>query len=268
MKFKFSLINDVSTLMLHKDSILGLFQNCFGKGLDPVLWEWAYCNNPSGSPIVSLCHVDEKLVGHYAFIPFNLSQGENILPSCLSMTTMVDASCRKYGLFVEQAQQVSERARELGFGIVFGFPNAKAAPGLRKRLGWVLDEPDFVASITLKQLSDSPAFRASLEDSSLVKFAVNDRLFMEWRLSKPRCVYRNINSIIIKEFGTQDDIVAITNLSNEDHIDNKHYNILLDATVSDLRGYEVFPYQFGYKVLDSQYSGLKFKKDMLMSDVF
>lgn len=268
MNLKFSLINNANLLKQHKDSILELFRNCFGKELDPVLWDWAYCNNPGGSPIVSLCHADGKLVGHYAVIPFNLIQGKETLPACLSMTTMVDASCRKYGLFVEQAQQVYEQAQSLGFGIVFGFPNSNSTPGFRKRLGWVFDEPDYVASVTLKHLSDSPKFRALLDDSSLAKLATNDREFMEWRLSKPEHAYQNITSLIIKKFDTLEDIVAINNLPDEIQTDTKRYNVLLDATVTDLREYEVFTYQFGYKAFNTRFDELRFKKDMLMSDVF
>jgi hypothetical protein len=136
-------------------------------------------------------------------------------------------------------------------------------------LGWELNEPDYIACVTLKQLSESPGFCASLEDSSLASLDDNDRTFMDWRLSRPGHVYQNVNnSMILKQFGLQEDIVAINSIPNECHMDTKRYNVLLDANVADLREYEVFKYQFGYRALDPQFSGLKFKKSMLMSDVF
>ena len=36
---------------------------------------------------------------------------------------------RKYGLFVEQAEQVYERAQAMGYEVVFGFPNKNSTPG-------------------------------------------------------------------------------------------------------------------------------------------
>lgn len=268
MNLNYSLIDDSELLMQHKESILRLFKDCFGRELDPLLWEWAYCNNPMGSPIVSLCHIDDRLIGHYAVIPFSLIMDGKVLPACLSMTTMVDVSFRKYGLFMEQAQQVYERARTLGFGVVFGFPNMKSAPGFRKRLGWVLALPDYVARVTMEQLASSPGFRAFLSDASLARLAFDDRSFMEWRLSKPGHSYRNCDSLILKEFGLQEDIVAMDSLPTAGHDNTRRYNILLDASVSDLKKAEVFPYHFGYKALDERYHNLRFKKDMLMSDVF
>src|SRR6185369_15941609 len=108
------------------------------------------------------------------------------------------------------------------------------------------DEPDYVANVTLEQLVGSSGFRTTLDDSSLAGLAIGDRSFMEWRLSKPKHAYRNYSSFIVKEFGSQEDIVAINNLPNAGHSETGRYNILLDASVTDLRGYEVFPYQFGY----------------------
>lgn len=268
MNLKFSLIDDSKLLMPHKYSILQLFRSCFGKELDSVLWDWAYCKNPMGSPIVSLCHVDNKLVGHYAVIPVHLMLKGELLPACLSMTTMVDVSFRKYGLFAEQAQQVYARARTSGFRVVFGFPNIKSTPGFRKRLGWVFGPPDYVARVTMDQLAGSSDFRAFLSDSSLVRLAIDDNAFMQWRLSKPMQSYRSCSSLIFKDFGLQEDIVAMDNLPSARYDNTRQYNILLDAAVTDLKMMEIFPYQFGYKALEERYGNLKFKKDMLMSDVF
>lgn len=268
MNFKFTMIDNFDILTPYKESILELFNNCFEKKLNPAFWDWAYQNNPMGSPIVSLCHCDDKLVGHYAVIPYNLTYKNLILPACLSMTTMVHSSCRKYGLFVEQATQVYERAHALGYGVVFGFPNEKSTPGFRKRLDWMLDEPDYVAYVTLAQLADSSELRALLDDTSLVSLDFGNHSFMEWRLAKPSHKYRTCHSFVIKDFNSQEDIVALNNLSFDGHAESERYNILLDAGVTDLRSYEVFPYQFGYRALDDRYQGIKFKKNMLMSDVF
>ena len=268
MNLQYSLINSKDNLKPHKDSILELFSACFGKELDPSVWDWAYLDNPMGNPIVSLCHADGKLVGHYAVIPFDLAYEGEKLPACLSMTTMVDTACRKYGLFIELAQQVYDVAQSLGYKIVFGFPNAKSTPGFRKRLAWELGEADYVANVTMKQLSGSAEFLASLADTTLIRPCIADVEFVRWRLSKPGQKYENYFPLIIKEFSNQKDIVYIDTAPDESNDNAQKYNILLDSRVDSLNAYSVFSYQFGYKVLDSQYSGLKFKKDMLLSDVF
>lgn len=268
MNLQYSLIDSKEELIPHKSSILELFSTCFGKELDPSVWDWAYLHNPMGNPIVSLCHVHGRLVGHYAVIPFDLKYREQPLSACLSMTTMVDTTCRKYGLFVEQAQQVYDKAKSLGFKIVFGFPNAKSTPGFRKRLGWELDEPDYVACLTVGQLASSGTLINSLADKTLVKIDIENNVFVEWRLSKPQQAYKKYFTSIIKEFSDQKDIVYIDTVLGEERNNVEQFNILLDSGVTDLKEYSVFPYQFGYKVLDSHFGGLKFKKDMLMSDVF
>lgn len=37
----------------------------------------------------------------------------------------------KYGVFQSQAEEVNEKAMELGYKLVYGFPNKQAAPGLK-----------------------------------------------------------------------------------------------------------------------------------------
>lgn len=268
MTFRFTLINDAAVLKQHKSSILELFSSCFSRNLDPDLWEWAYCKNPMGNPIVSLCHASGKLVGHYAVTPSNLTWKGTPLPACMAMTAMVDASHRKCGLFVEQAQRVQEYAKTSGVSILFAFPNVNSAPGFRNKLGWTLEEPDFVAAITMKRLASSPRFRSILDDSSLVRLGIYDPVYLKWRLSKPGNTYHNFSSHIIKEYGSQKDLVAIQSLPSQGHDDTTVYNILLDAEVTDLKEHQMFPYQFGFKALDDRFNNLKFKKDMLLSDVF
>lgn len=268
MILQYILIDNKIELMFHKNSILKLFSASFAKELDPLLWEWAYISNPLGSPIVSLCYAGEQLVGHYAVIPFDLRYEGQSLSTCLSMTTMVDESYRKCGLFVEQAQRVYDRATDLGFKLVFGFPNVNSTPGFRKKLGWELDEADYIACVTMQQLTDSNMFVNSMSNDMLVKLNSDHELFMDWRLSKPLQIYRKYPHLITKQFSGSEDIVYMGAVSDRNDNSLKKFNILLDSSIDDLKEYSVFPYQFGYKALDNNFRGLKFKKDMLMSDVF
>lgn len=264
---QFLLLDQKEDLLLYRAAILELFLDCFGVDLDPTIWEWAYIKNPMGNPLVSLCFDDGRLIGHYAVIPYNLLHQERTLRACLSMTTMVAAAYRKYGLFTEQALQVYEKAREVGVDVVFGFPNHNSTPGFRKRLGWVLDEPDFVATLTVQDLASS-GFRASLSDPDLARFDRSDFGALQWRLAKPNQEYRDFGHMITKTYQEQEDIVYCEDLNEECKNDKRRFNVLVDAKFSELKVHSIFEYQFGYRPLVDSANGLKFKKDLILSDVF
>ena len=77
---------------------------------------------------------------------------QKVLAAVVSMTTMVDMAYRKYGIFVDQANEVYEKANELGYKFVCGFPNKKSAPGFKKRLEWTLDEDLIVTKFSFEEL--------------------------------------------------------------------------------------------------------------------
>lgn len=268
MKFDFKLIVDKMGLIDFKGQILDLFRCCFGKDLDEKIWLWAYINNTFSNPIVSLSFKENKLVGHYAVIPVATKRGDKQIKTCLSMTTMVEIHYRKHGIFYEQARQVYKMAKELGFQIVIGFPNKKSLPGFKKRLGWECDASDYVAVLTKGQLLSSKSFQDYLLDEELIELDTENKEFLEWRLSKPQQNYYIQDGNIIKDFEHGKDIVFINKRYREALDKNKKFNILIDTTIDDFRDYMVFEYQFGFKLLDEKFKNLKFKKDLLMSDVF
>jgi hypothetical protein len=268
MNFDFLLLDNKKDLVQYRTVILELFNACFGEKLDQSIWDWAYLDNPMGNPFVSLCFDDEVLAGHYAIIPYNLVHNGRTIQACLSLTSMVDVKYRKCGLFVEQAKRVFEKAKDSGVDLVFGFPNAKSTPGFRKRLGWILEAPDIVASVTMKELSDSSEFMGRLENNSLIKINREDSEYWQWRMSKPHQEYADFGSVVTKVFNDDEDIVFIDQIRNDSSFDTQKFNILVDASVDDLKPHSVFSYQFGYLPLTESVIDLDFKKDLIMSDVF
>lgn len=257
------LINDKNELLKYKDQISELFLRCFEKDLDQELWEWAYINNPNGNPIVSLYFDDKKLVGHYAFIPVSLIRKQKNLKVVLSMTTMIDFKYRRYGIFQFQAEEVNEKAIELGYKLVYGFPNKQAAPGLKKRLGWILEEDLYVANFSYDELQQIEKKTYSNE----ISFNTQDKENVEWRLAKPNQNYFKKNNNILKEFEGNFDIVFngvdFLNLDRD-----KKYNLLLDHSLDKHLDKKKFDYIFGYRLFDTSLEGIEFKKDLIMSDVF
>ncbi|CUU89401.1 Uncharacterised protein [Campylobacter hyointestinalis] len=262
MEFCKILVNNKDELLTHKNNIFDLFRSCFYRNIDDKLWNWAYMDNPNGEPIVSLFYDNNKLVGHYAVIPTNFIYKNKTLKAVLSMTTMVDAAYRKYGIFVEQASFVYEKAFDLNYKFIYGFPNQKSAPGFKKRLGWTIENL-YVASFDYDELQkiDKKTYL------NTIFFDTQNKENLNWRLNKPNQNYFKKNNNIIKEFNGALDIVFnsfdFSNLARD-----RKYNLLLDFNFERYLDFKQFDYMFGYKLFDQSLAGVEFKKDLLMSDVF
>ena len=263
LEFKKIIINSKEELLKYKLPIFELFKNSFDSAIDEELWKWAYIDNPNGNPIVSLYFDKEKLVGHYAVIPMNFFYDQKSLNAVLSMTTMVDIAYRKYGIFVDQANEVYEKANELGYKFVYGFPNKKSAPGFKKRLNWTLEENLYVAKFTFRELQN---IEKKIYTTS-ISFNTQDKKNVEWRLSKPNQEYIIEKNNILKKFDNAYDVVF--NRADFSMLDkNSQYNILLEHNLDKYLDKKEFDYIFGYRLFDASFKGVEFKKDLIMSDVF
>lgn len=263
LEFTKKMITDKEELLEYKTQIFDLFEDSFGHSIDEKLWEWAYMNNPNGNPIVSLYFDEDKLAGHYAVIPMSFMHKQESLSGTLSMTTMVDVAYRKYGIFVEQANEVFEKASELGYKFVCGFPNRKSAPGFKKRLDWILEEDLYIAKFTYDELQ-------KIEMNTYtnpISFNNQDNENIQWRLNKPNQEYIQKNNSVLKKFDNTFDIVFTSDdFSTFDK--DKEYNLLLDDKLDKYLDKKQFDYIFGYRLFDTSLEGIAFKKDLLMSDVF
>lgn len=259
-EFKKLLINDKNELIKFKAQIFNLFKDSFGKNFDEDLWRWAYIDNPNGEPIVSLYFDKDKLIGHYAVIPVKFRYKNQSVKVVLSMTTMVDSKYRKYGIFTEQATEIYAKATEIGYKLVYGFPNKKSAPGFKKRLGWKLE------NLLIKKLKHDEILKIGLNNSyDAMSFDMDDEINLKWRLSKPGQEYFMDGKNILKEFGNECDVVFWENEFSSLSKD-KLYNLLFEKL--DLIANSDIEYCFGYKLFDDSFSGINFKKDLIMSDVF
>ncbi len=264
MTFTKIMIKDKSELLKYKEQIFKLFEHSFDDTIDEKLWNWAYMKNPNGNPIVSLYFDKDKLVGHYAVIPIKLlDENQKNINGVLSMTTMVDRSYRKYGIFITQANEVYEESKELGYKFVFGFPNKKSAPGFKKRLDWILEENLYVAKLNRNELISL----TSQNSSGKISFNNLDINNFEWRLNKPNQTYTQNKTNILKKFDNELDIVFDSgDYSSLDS--DEEYNILLDRDLDKFIDKKEFDYIFGYRLFDETLKTIDFKKDLILSDVF
>jgi hypothetical protein len=264
MIFKKILINDKNELLEYKDKIFQLFKDCFKKSIDENLWNWAYIENPNGSPVVSLYFDGNILAGHYAVIPIKLLNAKDgNVKAILSMTTMVRFSYRKFGIFIEQANEVYEKSQKNGYKLVIGFPNKQSAPGFKKRLHWTIESNLYVAKLSKDELMN---IRISNKPNTIM-FDTLDEKNLKWRLSKPNQEYIRKDNNILKKFGNKYDVIFRGRII-ENFDEEKEYNVLICENFDKFLDKKQFDYIFGYKVFDDSIGDIDFKKDLIMSDIF
>ena len=96
------------------------------------LLEWRFRDNPHGPAKFAVATEGGDVVGMIALVPTSLvnAPGEH---GYQAIDTAVHPSQRGKGLFVQMGKTAQA---ELGGDVLWGFPNANAAPGWYGRLGW------------------------------------------------------------------------------------------------------------------------------------
>jgi GNAT superfamily N-acetyltransferase len=260
-------ITDKAGFAKHQNNIESLFTQCFGGRLSIDIWEWAYLANPNGAGIASLCYDADQLVGHYAAIPIRLKSDTNIANAYQSMTTMVLPRYRKDGLFVKLATDTYDQARALGVDCVLGFPNAMSTPGFRKKLNWMLPEPDYVATVNKAELLDAAAHFQRRPDQW--RLDLDDAANREWRLSKPgtECIWDS--GLAYKRYNDKIDVLAFDDPMQFQRLpQDTGISLLVPANVDALRHRLAFSYQFGGISICKPFSPEQVQRQMGISDVF
>ena len=265
-------IKDADTLVKFLPQIQSLFLECFDKPLPDALWEWAYLNNPCGQPLVSLAIVNGSVVGHYAVIPQSLNNSSKTLNGYLSMTTMVSAPYRRFGLFQLLAERVYSRIEAtLVPSVVYGFPNDNSTAGFRKRLGWTILEQYKVIQVTPKDWHHQCKLIKKCVTEESYHLDMNHDDIRIWRCNKPGQAWAINNGVGLKEINDVFDLMYYSDVDTLSNIvSNKPINIISPQVVTDEVNGEsetLFPYRFGFRAFNMQESP-SFFVQMCMSDVF
>ncbi len=93
--------------------------------------QW-YLNNPMGKVISFNAFYGDKLVAHYACIPYKMEIGGRVTTGLFDMATVTHPDHRGKGLFKKLATTTYEYAKEQGFEFVLGVANANSFPGYMK----------------------------------------------------------------------------------------------------------------------------------------
>jgi len=263
-------IDSKTGLLKNKEQILSLFAECFGKELEPDIWDWAYINNIFGDPIVTILRDEGRIVAHYAVIPFFLQNGlGKMIKSYIAITTMIAKSHLARGLFAKLAEATYQRLVEKNGEMVIGFPNNKAAPGIRKYLQWSLGEIDYVAAADYKEICSDDLYKNYISDPSRFSLNLEDSEIRAWRMSRPYGRYKYLSGCIVKEFGDTYDLIWVKDADALSSLPrDKKINFLVDATNKRHINNKIFDYQFGYRSFSPEYAELKICKTLSLSDVF
>lgn len=261
-------LDGAEDLVVHRQGIAALFESAFGKPIAPELWEWAYLRNPFGDALVSVALDEDRVVGHYAAVPLDLTSNRGVLRGYLSMTTMVDADYRMHGLFRMLAERVYERIAGRGEpAAVFGFPNDSSAPGFARKLGWTILEDVRVASVPGERLPElQPLLRRPSEAYGL---DLEVPAVREWRTGKPGQPWSIIDGVGLKPHVGGHDLMYVADGADLSGVSVAGpVSVMVDRSrCPDWVVADGFPYRFGFRAFNGA-EVASFFLQMCMSDVF
>lgn len=104
----------------------------------PDYLDWLYQQNPSGPVVERNLDDAQGRAGHYAVVPFELSDEGRPRRAGLSLNTAVHERARGGGVFVQLANDTFDAARRRDVEVVIGVANANSTPGFLRRLDFEL----------------------------------------------------------------------------------------------------------------------------------
>ena len=99
------------------------------------LLSWRFEHGPHGPGQFALARDEGRIIGMIALVATRLRIGPALELGYQAIDTVVDPAYRGRGVFVGLGEAAQTRANHEG-RILWGFPNANAAPGWFGRLGW------------------------------------------------------------------------------------------------------------------------------------
>lgn len=123
---------------VEKEQIILLFNEVFEKNRTLQEFNNQYLNNPLGYSFHSLMIKEGEVVGHNSGIPcFYMVKGEKQLFVC-NVDTMIKKQCRGIDNFFDMMIHATNKYKEEGATLLYGFPNDNSYPIL-KSLGLMED---------------------------------------------------------------------------------------------------------------------------------
>jgi len=160
-----------------------LFRVCHKRKFPAALWDWRYRRTPGGSAIIDVAVDGGRVVAHLAALPVRLERGEEALPAAQWVDLMVDPAYRDLNLFLDLAEANRARCAAAGRELIFGFPNDRSHPLLKRLLDWQAVEEIVALEAPLKSLA-SPRTSSSWGAAPCLEASAEFDVF--WAAVRPR----------------------------------------------------------------------------------
>ncbi len=184
-----------------KNQVLALLHHSFPKNnADLKWWDWKYCRNPAGDPLLLIAEKNSAIVGLRAFWPRLFISGNEICKLYQAADTAVHPQERGQGIFKKlTTEAISRLQRQKPPTAIFNFPNDQSGPGylkmgweatglLRWRCGFLPNRrKDHAQPVSPEQCLNSLPDIPKAAGSTFLK----DRAYVKWRyLDHPRNQYQ------------------------------------------------------------------------------
>lgn len=219
-----------------------LYELCFNQKMTTQEARWRYLEHPKKDLFACFALDDGKLVASYSASPVELRINGEVKKAILSLNTMTHPDYTGRGLFVDLAKRVYKHAEELGYVLVFGFPNYISNRTFVSKLNWkdIYEIPTMELTINerlIKRLEST--YDAVEEDSAFAlnydscnygaqqKVAVEkNQNFLQWRYAdNPVNNYKNFvvkhgkqvrSYVVVKEYKERLNIIDYYFADNQD----------------------------------------------------
>jgi len=120
-----------------ESEILALFEIVFKQKLKLDNWYWRFRDNPAGQYMIKLMWDKDRLIGHYAVSPTNMTVENQQILTAHSLTTMTHPDYGGKGIFKTLSKAMyHDLENNHNCKAIWGFPNNNSHYGFIKRLEW------------------------------------------------------------------------------------------------------------------------------------
>ena len=120
--------------------VLSLRRTVFGEmekdKLDPRFWQWEFMEGPVGKALIYIVEDGDKIIGHFADLPWQFSVHRKVVRGTLSVDLMVFPAYRRKGIFEELGRYAIRRVKDEGNSFTTAYPIRKETIHGFKKIGW------------------------------------------------------------------------------------------------------------------------------------
>jgi len=101
----------------------------------PEMFAWKHFENPFGRSVILVAEIGGQIVGLRAFMRWDLSHGDGIIPCGRAVDTATHPEFQRRGIFRRLTLEGIDAAQAAGIRLIFNTPNDRSRPGYLK-MGW------------------------------------------------------------------------------------------------------------------------------------